>query len=152
MDWSAVLVGTLIGAIMSVVTGVATYHITRIRERTDETRRLQRDLFTRLIASRHDLRGEPFSQALNGAAVVFAESPQVQGALRAFHDSVTRGGTSPEIEGDLVTVVRSMIEYLDLDIRDLPDEFILTPFNTRSAFMGGPHDCPNARPINGGAP
>ena len=91
MSWSTLLISSLIGGVMSVITGVATYHLTRLRERTDETRRLQRELFTQLVANRHDLQGDAFSQALNAAAVVFAESSRVQQALRAFHDGVKIG-------------------------------------------------------------
>ena len=56
--WKAVLVGALVGGVMSILTGVITWWITRSRERLDETRRMQRELLTQLIANRHDLNGE----------------------------------------------------------------------------------------------
>ena len=78
MEWEAILVGALVGGTMSIVTGVMTWWITRSRERLDETRRMQRELLTQFIANRHDLKGEPFTQALNGCAIVFAESQAVR--------------------------------------------------------------------------
>jgi hypothetical protein len=118
---------------MSILTGVITWWITRSRERLDETRRMQRELLTQLIANRHDLKGELFTQALNGCAVVFAESLAVKDAICEFHARVTADQrTNAEIEGALLRVIRAMIDYLGLQLGNLPDEFLLTPFNTRS--------------------
>lgn len=131
VEWQQILIGALVAGGMSIATGVITWWITRSRERLDETRRLQLNLLTQLIANRYDLAGEQFLQALNGCAVVFADSLRVRNALREFHDEVTKQNRSTKrIETTLLSLIRSMIEYLDLQIHDLPDDFLLKPFNT----------------------
>lgn len=133
MDLHTLLVTTVVGGVTAIVTGVITWWITRSRERLDETRRLQRELLTQFISNRHDLVGEPFTQALNGCAVVFAESPAVQERLLDFHQKVTSSRRDQhEIELALVRLIRSMIEHLDLRLEGLQDEFLLKPFNTRA--------------------
>lgn len=128
MGWTAWAAG---GA-MSLTTGVATWWITRWRSRLDEKRRMKRQLLTELVANRYDLTGDRFSRALNAAAVVFAESPVVRGAVRNFHQEVSPQGPQPErVQDTLLAMIRVMFDDLGLQHGDLTDDFLLRPFNTR---------------------
>lgn len=133
VDWDGVLIVTAVGGVMSILTGIITWWVTRSRERLDETRRMQRDLLTQLVGNRHHLKGDLFTQALNSCAVVFSESSDVQMALQAFHArAIAEHHTTSEIESALLGLIRAMIGYLGLRIRDLPDDFLLRPFNTHA--------------------
>lgn len=128
MDWT----GWAITAGTTIVTGVATWWITRLQARLDEKRRMKRELLTQVIANRYDLKGEAFSQALNGAAVVYADATDVKAQIRSFHALVSSTSRDPDrIQAALLDVIRAMFDELDLPHDDLSDDFLLTPFNTR---------------------
>lgn len=121
------------GALMSVVTGVVTWWITRWRSRLDEKRKMKRQLLTDLVANRYDLKGDPFSRALNAATVVFDDSPNVRTSIRQFHQAVTSSTQDDDVQDALLDMIRMMFDDLDLPHSDLTDDFLLRPFNTRQA-------------------
>jgi len=138
------LLAWLAGGVMSVLTGLATWWITWSRARLDEKRRMKRELLTQIVANRYDLKGDPFSQAINAAAVVFAESSDVKKSIRRFHDEVSADDRDPKrIQKTLLNMIRDMFEDLGLNHGDLSDEFLVRPFNTRQTSatkraIGGP--------------
>ena len=74
---------------MSVLAALVTWRVTLTHARLDEKRRMKRELLTQLVSHRYDLRGDAFSAALNGTAVVFSDSPSVRQALLEYHAAVT---------------------------------------------------------------
>lgn len=126
------LMTILVGAGMSFVTGVITWWITRTHGLLDEKRRLKHQMMTCLISNRYDLRGDPFTSALNGAAVVFADSEEVRTTIRAFHDAIVAQQGNEIANEKLLDMFRAMLMDLDLPVGDFTDKFLLTPFNIRS--------------------
>lgn len=128
MDW----IGWAAGGVMSVLTGLVTWYVTRLRAQLDEKRRMKRDLLTELIANRFDLRGEAFSRAINAVPVVFADSPSVMSAVHDFHAGITADERDAEKDQTaLLRLLRELFKDLRLSHGNFSDEFLLRPFNTR---------------------
>jgi len=121
----------VLGALLSIPASVATYFITRHQSQLDHRRRLRRDFATRLISYRFDLKGEEFTSALNGAALVFADSPRVAEAIRAFHVEITDERRPDVSEAKLLELFRSVMNEVDIPASDFTDQFLLRPFNTK---------------------
>ena len=117
---------------MSILTGVITWYITRLHSRLDEKRRMKRELLTNLIANRFDLRGDDFSRAINAVPIVFAESPSVMKTLLAFHSGVTATIRDPQKDQEaLLGLLRELFNDLELAHGEFSDDLLLRPFNTR---------------------
>ena len=83
-------------------------------------------------SNRFDIKGDPFSRALNEISVVFNQSKEVKDALLAFHNNASGVTIHSRLANDLlVKLNRAMCKDLGINIDDLTDEFFLTPFNTK---------------------
>lgn len=124
-----VLWGAAASAATGIIVGLATWRVSVDAMRRDELRRMRRDSLTSLAANRYDLQGPEFSRALNSACVVWAESSVVLDALKRFQAAVM-SGEADEAQGAILNLLRGMAAELGLELGDLSDEFLLTPFNT----------------------
>ena len=80
--------------------------------------------------NRYNIKGDPFSKALNEIYIVFNQSKEVKNALQAFYDNIR--GNNPALSNDLlVKLYKAMCSDLHIKTNDFTDEFFLTPFNTK---------------------
>jgi hypothetical protein len=84
MDLMKILASSLLSGLLGVL--VSTWYYRRSEFRQTKFRIVQQ-----LLGNRHDLRGQPFTEALNQVFVVFYDCHGVLLALKAFHETIVGG-------------------------------------------------------------
>jgi hypothetical protein len=120
-----VLLSGLLGALVSVFVNISYHHRSEIRRR-----KLQ--VLEQLVGNRNDLKGQPFSEALNHVSVVFHQFKEVIAALKAFHEVIISARSTRDLaDQKLLDLFKAMCKDLKIEQEPLTDNFFLQPFNVR---------------------
>lgn len=86
-----------------------------------------------LLGNRHNITGEPFTEALNQILIVFADTKRVITALKGFHAVVTEPfRTSEKVNESLLILIKSICRNTRIKVIEIEDKFFLIPFNTKN--------------------
>jgi len=126
MQWVFILIAALLSGLLGV--GISTWYHQR-----NEIRRTKLQVLQQLLGNRNDLKGQPFTEALNEVFVVFYDSGDVLIALKAFYEVIVSTQKSePLAQQKLLDLFKAMCKHLRINTEPLTDNFFLQAFNIRS--------------------
>lgn len=122
---------TIVTALLSGLAGaVITMTFNYFFHKNSEMKRQKLELIKQLLGNRNNLRGQPFTEALNMVSIVFCDSAEVKKALKEFYECITTFGTSSTLRDQkLQTLFKEMCKNVKIDLEPLSDNFLLTAFN-----------------------
>ena len=120
--------------IVLVISTTLSYKIYKIQEK----KRLKQEVLMCVVGNRWTLTNgssqssrDDFFIALNKVWVAFNDSENVISALKKLYKgAVTRDTTEEEKTTNLLNLVKEMCASVDIETKDLGDEFITTPFES----------------------
>jgi len=116
----------------SLLSGLIGVGISNFYHNRAEKRRYKLMLLEKLLGNRNDIKGEPFSEALNSVFIVFHDSECVISTLKAFHENALSHERAKEISNQrLLDLFKAMCKDLNIDPKPLTDDYFLQPFNIR---------------------
>ena len=125
MDWMFV-------SISALLTGLLGIWISNEYYRRNEIRRTKRQVLRQLLGNRNDMKGQPFTAALNEVVVVFYDSKDVLIALKAFFEVIVGAQkTQALVDQKLLDLFKAMCKHLHISTEPLTDNFFLHAFNIR---------------------
>lgn len=131
----------VISVVSAIIAGISVWQARRFQReqwRRDELA-MRRDVLRRLCGYRYRLTGDRVGQdgepfvALNEAWVVFAEFPEVRGALVKMHMEL---GESERLSENYVSLVRAMAGVARVPVDDIDDVMLARPFTPPSGRVG----------------
>jgi len=121
MDWMSALLSGLLGIWISIE-----YY------RRNEIRRAKLQVLQRLLGNRNDVKGQPFTEAINQIFVVFYDSRDVLVALKAFFEAIVSDQRTETLTDQrLSDLFKAICKNLGINIEPLTDDFFLHAFNIR---------------------
>ncbi len=125
MDVIIVLASSIISGLLGVLISTWYYHRSEVRQE-----KLQ--IVQKLLGNRNDLKGQPFTEALNQVFVAFHDSDKVLLSLKAFYETIISIPISNELANQkLMELFKAMCEELGISTGPLTDNFFLHAFNIR---------------------
>jgi hypothetical protein len=116
-----VLLSGLLGALVTVLISIRM-----------ETRRRKLQVLEQSVGNRNDIKGQPFTEALNQVSVVYHKSKEVLTALKAFHEVIISAQKTDDLANEkLLDLFKAMCKHLRISQEPLGDNFFLRPFNVR---------------------
>ena len=119
-----VVITSLASGILGVV--VSNRHFSKL-----EKNKFKRDICLQLIANRHNLIGDEFTQALNSITFAFNDDVETIKKFIIFNDGVTARETTPVINEKLVELIKAMLRALKMEVKDLDSKYYLITFNNK---------------------
>lgn len=121
------LMVVLTSALLSGLIGVG---ITTWYHQRNEIKRTKLGVLQQLLGNRHNLKSQPFLEALNTVFVVFHDSEEVTRTLKVFHEVIiSRKASDDLINQKLLDLFKAMCKNLKINTEILTDNFFLIPFN-----------------------
>ena len=125
MDWLIVIAAAIISGLLGVVISFMYY-----RRHEKYLRKLQ--TLKDFAGYRYDIRGDPFTRAMNEIFIVFSDSTRVKQALKKFYENTMSSARSATLADQyLVELFKSMCDDLHIKTSDFTDSFFLTAFNIK---------------------
>jgi len=125
MDWIYILIAALVSGLLSMVISV------RYQQR-NEIRRAKLQVLQQLLGNRNDIKGQPFTEAINQIIVVFHDSRDVLVALKAFFEVIVSDQKNETLtDKRLLDLFKAICKNLGISIEPLNDDFFLHAFNIR---------------------
>ena len=126
MQWMFILIAALLSGLLGV--GISTWYHQR-----NEIRRTKLAVLQQLLGNRNDLKGQPFTEALNEVFVVFYDSRDLLIALKQFYEVIVNTHRSEGLANQkLLDLFKAMCKHLKISTEPLTDNFFLQAFNIRS--------------------
>jgi hypothetical protein len=125
MEWVLILISAILSGLVGV--GISTWYHQR-----NEIKRIKLQVLQQLLGNRNDLKGQPFTEALNQVFVVFYDS-QVLIVLKAFFEVIVGAHRAEAlVDQKLLDLFKAICKHLGITTEPLNDDFFLQTFNVRS--------------------
>jgi hypothetical protein len=125
MNFLIVFVSSIISGLLGVLISVWFY-------RRNEIRQVKFRIIQQLLGNRNDLKGQPFTEALNQVFVGFHDSEKVLLKLKEFHETIIRRPVPNDLANQkLLDLFKAICEELNIKSGPLTDNFFLQAFNIR---------------------
>ena len=125
MDWMYIPISALLSGLLGIWISIEYY-------RRNEIRRAKLQVLQRLLGNRNDVKGQPFTEAINQIFVVFYDSRDVLVALKAFFEAIVSDQRTETLTDQrLSDLFKAICKNLGINIEPLTDDFFLHAFNIR---------------------
>ena len=125
MNFLIVFMSSIISGMFGVLISVWFY-------RRSEIRQVKLRIIQQLLGNRNDLKGQPFTEALNQVFIGFHDSEKVLLKLKAFHEAIINRSVSNDLANQkLLELFKAICEDLNIKPGPLTDTFFLQAFNIR---------------------
>ena len=118
----------------SIISGLLGVVVTIVYSRFNERRQQKLVVLEKFCANRNHLRGDKFTEAINGIFIAFKNSREVREKLLAFHKTITKNITddTKTANNDLIELFKAMCRDLGINPHEYSEYFFLTPFNVKT--------------------
>lgn len=125
MDWIYILISALVSGLLGI--GISIWYHQR-----NEIKRAKLQVLQQLLGNRNDIKGQPFTEAINQIIVVFHDSRDVLVALKSFFEVVVSDQKTETLTDQrLLGLFKAICKNLGISIEPLNDDFFLHAFNIR---------------------
>lgn len=125
MDWVYIPISALLSGLLGIWISIVYY-------RRNEIRRAKLQVLQQLLGNRNDVKGQPFTEAINQIFVVFYDSRDVLVALKAFFEAIVSDHRTETLTDQrLSDLFKAICKNLGINIEPLTDDFFLHAFNIR---------------------
>lgn len=120
-----VVITSLVSGIIGVI--ISNRHFSKL-----EQNKFKRDICLQLIANRHNLIGNEFTQALNSIVFAFNDDKDTIQNFISFTDVVTKGAeTQYNSNEELLKLIKAMLKNLNMEAKDIDNKYYLITFNNQ---------------------
>ena len=125
------IINIIFVVVSSLLSGLIGIIITNRLHFKHEKSKFKRDICLQLIANRHDLRGDLFTQALNSIIFAFNDDKNTIDKFIIFNDGVMSRDNLGESNRKLLELIKAMLKHLNMEVQDIDEKYYLISFNIR---------------------